>query len=255
MSLSTVLFSEANTLTMGGYKGSGIKFYLITPRRTRRAAPTRKNYLLISAAVMLAVLAALYTALHGDPRAYARGAAERVLGSAGWAFEERVNCTDAYAFVKGNVSISEHAIATSVAALPARGQPRVYLFFANASSSFVNIDGAWLRLGGGWRVEDTVLLKLLGLAEAAENLELRRDGAVRLVFSGACGESCLKLFGEVAELAGSALRGPERYRGELEVVREEGPWSLRVEFSGAGWRCTVEYTVAGFGKQGIAFRP
>jgi len=212
--------------------------------------PRLKLLLAAGGLVALAgLLLLLLTAPSGDHRALLAEARNRVLNSTGWRFVEGVNCSDSFALVTGNVSLKEHRLWTSVTVLPKTGAPQAYFFYANKTASFVSLEGAWVRSGGGWRVEETVLVRLLELASQAQEVYVSRGNAgVRLLFNGTCSSECISLFNSIATLAGSRVESPAQVSGSV-VLSGGAPRRVFLVFRGASGFCAVNYTVFDFNSE------
>ncbi len=209
---------------------------------------------LLLVALLAAVVGSLLF-LTEEPRSVLADTRNSVLNSRGWRFAERINCSDAYALVTGNVSLDEHKLLTSVAIFPKHGTPQAYLFYADRNASLVNIEGTWVRRGGGWRVEDTILVRLIDMALSAEEKVLRRSGAeARVLFNGTCSPLCSTVFNDISSLAGSRAVAPSYYSGVIILV-DRTPSRIIIVFKGAKSSCSVDYTVFDFNKSILVETP
>ncbi|QOJ79359.1 hypothetical protein IG193_02540 [Infirmifilum lucidum] len=207
---------------------------------------SREALLLLATALLTAYFLLFFTGYSEAPHAILADARNRVLESRGWRFREGVNCSDGSALVAGNVSLKEHKLLTSVTIMPRHGTPQAYLFYANRSASFVNMEGAWVSRGGGWRVEDTILVRLIDLALSAEEKVLSKSGTeARVLFSGTCNPLCLNVFNDVSGLAGSRAGAPSHYSGII-LLMDRVPSRIILVFKGAEGSCSVEYAVFNF---------
>ncbi|ABL78439.1 hypothetical protein [Thermofilum pendens] len=206
----------------------------------------KASRLLAALAALLAVVLVVAVLQTGEsPEKVIVDARNRLLGSKGWVFEERVNFTKGWVrvLVSGTVDLGSHTLNTTVVVL--RGsQPSLSVIYSNRSVTLVNLGGGWARAGEGWRVNDTVIYRLLELARASPEKHLKPSAkGFTVFFGGGCTDTCTGLYQYLLRLAGLEGSNPTSYKGVLTV--EEGyPRAVYVEFyEGGEATCSLLYSL------------
>lgn len=197
----------------------------------------------LSALLAAAGLAVIFvTPLEPDP---ASCALNKLASAKGWRFEEVVDLGDAKVLVVGNVSLATKELLTSITVLRANAA-EARIMYSNETHSMILIEGGWITRSGGWRLEDTILYRLLLLARDSPEKSTSTTGETRVVeFTGSCSELCMSVFSELRSLAQSSAPEPESYTGRL-VASRCAPLELTVSFARDGDVARLSYKVTGF---------
>jgi len=202
-----------------------------------------KVALALGALLAAAALAVVFvTTLGRDP---ASCALERLASARGWRFEEIIDFGDVKVLVVGNVSLATQELLTSITAWRAAAAEN-RIVYSNATHSMVLVEGGWVSRRGGWRLEDTVLYRLLLLARDSPERSAHALGDTRVVeFRGPCRSLCLSLFSELRSLAQSSAPEPESYSGRF-IASGCTPLELTVDFESNGSVAKLSYKVTSF---------
>ncbi|MGC9107400.1 MAG: hypothetical protein ACP5IE_04325 [Infirmifilum sp.] len=211
---------------------------------------------IIAGIILAGVIYYIYTSSFEDAKVLLSHAKSSILSWKGWGFEERINCSDTYVFVKGNVSLATHEISTSISVVPKQGSPEAYLFYSNKSTSLVNLEGAWISRGRGWDVEDLLVLRLLDVAMNSTEIYIRGvpEGKV-ILFNSTCGKTCLDVFTLTAALTETKISSPSVVSGRIKLTLNGQPESLVVVFKGEKGVCRLEYDLIPYNEQPLIIKP
>lgn len=207
----------------------------------------KKPVVLSTIIIALTLTLAVYLLLRPrqSPQNIISHAKSLLLSSPGWKFEESINCSDTYALIRGNVSLNTHEISSSILLIPKFGTPQVYILFANATDSFINYEGGWIRSGGGWKEEDILLFRLL---ETAGNTTEVYDQVIgeklKIVFNSTCQDSCLKAFEAISAITGTSIPRPSHVFGEITFSPSGKPQTVLAVFKSQNGRCILKYDLS-----------
>lgn len=214
--------------------------------------------LLIAVPILLVIAIILLGAslTRRTPQSLLADAREKVLNSPGWSFMEKINCSDGYALIAGNVSIVTNELSTIITVVPRGAAPRIYLFYSNKSLSMVNVEGGWIISGSGWKPQDTLLGKVLEAAGKAREFYIKQERSLAtILFNGTCTVECQNVFSEATGIISSNFKTPRIWSGEVAVTGDGYPTSLLVVFKGDEGYCSLEYRIIKVGVPSSIVRP
>jgi hypothetical protein len=206
--------------------------------------PKKAAYIVVCFAVLaLSLIFLVYMRTQADPEKVLVEARGKTFSSKGWSFEEKVNFSSARLLISGNVDLENNALNTTIIKLQ-DSFPSLTITFSNKSSTYVNIEGGWIRVGSGWTPEQTVLYRALELAISSQDKSAKAmDRFLDVFFEGRCSLNCKELYETLQSLAALAQEQPVNYRG---VVRIEDGFVkvLYIEFLSRNQTvCTLLYVL------------
>jgi hypothetical protein len=206
--------------------------------------PKKAAYIVVCFVVLaLSLIFLVYMRTQADPEKVLVEARGKTFSSKGWSFEEKVNFSSARLLISGNVDLENNALNTTIIKLQ-DSFPSLTITFSNKSSTYVNIEGGWIRVGSGWTPEQTVLYRALELAISSQDKSAKAmDRFLDVFFEGRCSLNCKELYETLQSLAALAQEQPVNYRG---VVRIEDGFVkvLYIEFLSRNQTvCTLLYVL------------
>jgi hypothetical protein len=206
--------------------------------------PKKAAYIVVCFVVLaLSLIFLVYMRTQADPEKVLLEARGKTFSSKGWSFEEKVNFSSARLLISGNVDLENNALNTTIIKLQ-DSFPSLTITFSNKSSTYVNIEGGWIRVGSGWTPEQTVLYRALELAISSQDKSAKAmDSFLDVFFEGRCSLNCKELYETLQSLAALAQEQPVNYRG---VVRIEDGFVrvLYIEFLSRNQTvCTLLYVL------------
>jgi hypothetical protein len=206
--------------------------------------PKKAAYIVVCFVVLaLSLIFLVCMRTQADPEKVLVEARGKTFSSKGWSFEEKVNFSSARLLISGNVDLENNALNTTIIKLQ-DSFPSLTITFSNKSSTYVNIEGGWIRVGSGWTPEQTVLYRALELAISSQDKSAKAmDRFLDVFFEGRCSLNCKELYETLQSLAALAQEQPVNYRG---VVRIEDGFVkvLYIEFLSRNQTvCTLLYVL------------